>query len=52
MIMIDRILRDGGVSVPPDRFPGIGVYIKAGEVTAGNIEADTMALLEQIACRI
>ena len=48
-VVVDRVFGNGGKPVKPDRFTGIRIDIETGEVTAGNIQTNAMALFEQVA---
>lgn len=50
LIMVDGIIGFDRSSIQSKGFPGVWINIKSGEVAAGNIDPDTMSLLEDV-CR-
>ena len=48
-IVVEGIAGNGSTSIKSNRFTGIGINVETREVTTSNIEANTMALFEQVA---
>jgi hypothetical protein len=47
-VMVNRVLSNNSQPIEPEGFASIWIDIETGEVTAGNIQANAMALFEQV----
>ena len=49
-VEVDGVAGGLGVSVTAHRFAGVGVDVEAGEVAAGDVDADAVSSFEEVAC--